>query len=143
MGEDVDASRVIREMVASMNRHDLDACVAYYSDDAELQDPRFPDPVRGLDVVREGWRYWLHAFPDVEVRIVDLIVQDEKVAVEWTFAATHRGEYLGVPGSGQRFKVLSAAHFEVHDGKVTRDFSLFDASALRLLEKLAADGEAG
>jgi steroid delta-isomerase-like uncharacterized protein len=131
---------VFNRMLDAMNRHDLEACVACYSADAELQDPRFPEPATGLDVVREGFRYWFDAFPDVFVTVSNLIVEDGQVAVEWTFDATHLGEYMGVQPSGRRFRVLTAAHFRIEDGLVTRDFSLFDASGLRQLEALASFG---
>jgi steroid delta-isomerase-like uncharacterized protein len=136
-----DINAAMDRLVGFMNEHDLDACVAAYSANAELQDPRFPQPVYGAEYVREGFKYWFDAFPDVRVVVTNRIIDPPKVALEWTFEATHLGEYLGVAPSKKRFKVLSAAHFEMKDGKVTRDFSLFDASALRMLEELAAAGE--
>jgi steroid delta-isomerase-like uncharacterized protein len=139
-----EVNAVIDHMIAVMNEHDPDACVACYSEDAWLQDPRFPQPVRGNQYVREGFKYWFDAFPDVHVTLVDRIIDGPKVALEWVFEATHLGEYLGAAPSGRRFKVLTAAHFTVENGKVTRDFSLFDASALRMLEALAsANGTEG
>jgi steroid delta-isomerase-like uncharacterized protein len=129
---------VIRRMVLDINRHDTDACIAYYSETADLQDPRFPDPVRGREYVREGFAYFFSAFPDVEVTVSRILCDGTQVAVEWVFEATHRGEYLGVPGSGVRFRVLTAAHFTVEDGRITRDFSLFDATGLKLLQDNAA-----
>ena len=139
-----EVNAIIDHMVAVMNEHDLDACIACYSEDAQLQDPRFPSPVQGSQYVRQGFKYWFDAFPDVYVTVVDRIIDGTKVALEWTFEATHQGEYLGVRPSGRHFKVLTAAHFQVQDGKVTRDFSLFDASALRMLETLhSSPREAG
>jgi steroid delta-isomerase-like uncharacterized protein len=132
---------VMDHMVAVMNTRDVPGCVACYSDDAELQDPRFPQPVHGSDYVRQGFQYWYDAFPDVKIEIKRKIIDPPDVALEWTFEATHLGEYLGVKPSGKRFKVLTAAHFRVEGGKVTRDFSLFDASALRLLEELHTGGD--
>jgi hypothetical protein len=41
--------------------------------------------------------------------VTNRIVDPPKVAIEWTFEATHLGEYLGVQPSKQRFSVLSAA----------------------------------
>jgi steroid delta-isomerase-like uncharacterized protein len=129
---------VIDRMVECMNSHDLDGCVGFYSPEAELQDPRFPEPVRGLEFVREGFAYWFNAFPDVRIQVMRMIVEGVNVAVEWTFDATHRGEYMGIQPSGQRFSVLTAAHFRVEGGQVTRDFSLFDATGIRALEELAS-----
>lgn len=128
----------IERMVAIMNTHDLDGCVSCYSEDAELQDPRFPEPVYGAEYVREGFAYWYSAFPDVRITVQRMIVDPPDVAVEWTFEATHQGEYMGIEPSGEAFQTLTAAHFTVINGKVTRDFSLFDATGLRTLEKLAA-----
>jgi steroid delta-isomerase-like uncharacterized protein len=141
MGETrAEVAGVIERMVAVMNTHDLEGCVAFYSDDAELQDPRFPNPVVGKEYVREGFGYWYSAFPDVAITVERMIVEGVDVAVEWTFEATHQGEYMGIPPSGKRFKVLTAAHFQVEGGRVTRDFSLFDATGLRTLEELAGEG---
>ena len=133
-----DMTAVFNKMLDAMNRHDLDACVACYSDDAELQDARFPEPARGKDTVREGFSYWFGAFPDVEVSVKNLFIDPPQLAVEWVFEATHKGEYLGVAPSNKRVRVLTAAHFKIKDGLVTRDFSLFDATGLRQLEALTA-----
>jgi steroid delta-isomerase-like uncharacterized protein len=133
-------ANVMTEMVAVMNRHDLEACLAFYSADSELQDGLFPVPVHGLEKVREGFAYWFQAFPDVRVTVAKMICDPPDVALEWTFEGTHSGEYLGVPPTGKRLKVLTAAHFRVEQGKVTRDFSLFDASGLRQLQRFAAEG---
>jgi predicted ester cyclase len=90
--------------------------------------------------VREGFRYWFDAFPDVIVTVKNLIIEDGQLAVEWTFDATRQDEDMGVRPSGRRFQVLTAAHFRIENGFVTRDFSLFGASGLRQLENLASSG---
>jgi steroid delta-isomerase-like uncharacterized protein len=128
---------VIEHMVEIMNTHDVDGCVSCYAEDAELQDPRFPSPVRGANYVHEGFTYWYNAFPDVKIEITRFIIEPPDVAIEWTFEATHLGEYMGIEPSGKTFSVMTAAHFSVERGKVTRDFSLFDATGIRLLEELA------
>jgi steroid delta-isomerase-like uncharacterized protein len=137
-----EVASVIERMVEIMNTHDLDGCVNCYTDDAELQDPRFPDPVHGKEFVREGFAYWYNAFPDIRITISRLIVEPPEVAVEWTFEGTHLGEYMGIKPSGGSFQVMTAAHFAVAGGKVRRDFSLFDATGIRALEELAAARQA-
>jgi steroid delta-isomerase-like uncharacterized protein len=128
---------LINRMFVQMNKHDIDACVAFYTKDAELQDPTFPDPVRGDDRVRAGFTDWMQAFPDVHAWVVDIIVDGDKAAVEWAFEGTHSGMYLGVAPSGRRFKTLTTSHFHFRDGKISRDFSMFDATALQQLEALS------
>ena len=130
--------RVIEELVAATNTHDLDACLEFYAEDAEVQDPRFPEPAHGVEYVREGFGYWYDAFPDVQVTINRLIVDPPDIAVEWTFEGTHQGEYMGIEPSGLPFRVMTAVHYTVENGKVTRDFSLFDVTGIRQLEELSA-----
>jgi steroid delta-isomerase-like uncharacterized protein len=135
-----DIEHLIDELFSHINGHDIDRCVACYSDDAELQDPTFPDTVRGAEHVRQGFASWLAAFPDVRAWVVTRIIDQEKAAVEWAFEGTHAAEYLGVLPSRRVFKTLTVSHFTFRDGKIVRDFSLFDATALRKLEALRSRG---
>ena len=127
---------VIDHLVDMINTWDPASCAACYSADAIVQDPRYPEPVRGREIVLDAYRYWFQAFPDVRMVATDHIVDGHKIALEWTFEGTHMGEYLGVQGSARRVKALNVSHFWVHDGLITRDLSLFDASTLRMLEDL-------
>jgi steroid delta-isomerase-like uncharacterized protein len=129
---------VVRAFVEHANRQDVEACAAFYHPDADLQDPRFPEPVKAGDSVREALEYFWAAFPDATYTVNDMIIDGDKVAVEWTLNATHAGEYLDVPPSGERFEVRTVALFRVNNGQFVRDFSLFDATGLRTLEALAA-----
>lgn len=140
MNERDHVNEVINRMVNAINRHDVEACVGCYGEDILLQDPLYPDPVRGIEHIRTAFRYWFEAFPDVQVQVMDRIIDGPKVALEWTYEATHVGKYMDVPASGQRFRMLTVAIFRVENGKITRDFSLFDGTALRMLEKLAKTG---
>jgi hypothetical protein len=49
-------------------------------------------------------------------------------------------EYLGVQPSNRVFRTVTVSHFAFRDGKIARDFSLFDATALRQLEALSKEG---
>jgi len=134
---------IIDRLYAQMNQHDIDACVAFYTQDAELQDPTFPNPVRGADHVRGGFTDWMTAFPDVKVTVVDVIVEGQKAAVEWAFEGTHSSKYLGVPASGKLFRTLTISHFHFRGGRISRDFSMFDATALQQLQSLAEQAGKG
>ena len=135
-----DIELLIDQLFSYINEHDIDRCVACYSDDAELQDPTFPETVRGAEHVRAGFADWLRAFPDVRAWVVNRIIDQEKAAVEWAFEGTHSAEYLGVLPSRRVFRTLTVSHFAFRDGKIVRDFSMFDATALRKLEALSAEG---
>lgn len=59
------------------------------------------------------------AFPDFEMQILDLIAEDDKVVAHFRCSATHRGEWLGLPGTGRRFEHVDEIYiFGVRDGKL-------------------------
>ena len=55
-------------------------------------------------------------FPDMEVEILDLIEEDNKVTVRAQFTATHSAEAYGIPATGRRicFEALEVFRIENH-----------------------------
>ena len=45
---------------------------------------------------KQGVTSWRTAFPDFQLTIDEISAGDNKVTVEWTFAGTHQGEFMGV-----------------------------------------------
>jgi hypothetical protein len=51
------------------------------------------------------------AFPDVHMRVVDLVADDDKVAARFTCSATQHGDWQGHPATGQRFERVHEVYF--------------------------------
>jgi len=71
----------------------------------------------------EGARRWVvpfqGAFPDFTMEIVDLIAEGDTVVGHFKCSGTHRGEWLGVPGTGRRFEDVDEVYiFQIRDGKL-------------------------
>jgi predicted ester cyclase len=71
------------------------------------------------------------AFPDLELRQLDLVVGEDANADRWEFTGTHRGEFLGLAGTGRSIKVEGAtfSRFDA-DGQVVEDVNFWDVPAL-------------
>lgn len=97
-------------------------------------------PMPGLPPTREGVRILFGAlraaFPDLAVKIDDQIAEGEKVVTRKTFSGTHRGEFMGVPASGNRvvFEVIDI--LTVRDEKIREHRLQYDQ--LSLLKQLGA-----
>ena len=78
--------------------------------------------------IAKRWvRPFQSAFPDFEMDIVELIADDEKVVGHFRCSGTHRGEWLGVPGTGRRFDGVDEIYiFEIKDGKLVSAFGVED-----------------
>ena len=77
--------------------------------------PTFVDhnPVAGQPSGPEGFKYWARsargAFPDLSGTVEDVLVDGDKVAGRVTWRGTHRGNFVGVPGTGSTVE-FSAFH---------------------------------
>lgn len=90
------------------------------------------EQVRG----RDGWRGYRDriraAVPDFHNDIVDLVVEEEyRAAARLRYTGHHRGELLGVPGTGRRIDYAGAAFFTARNGLLTEAWVLGDLVTLR------------
>ena len=73
-------------------------------------------------------------FPDVQMTIVDLIVEDEKVAVRWTIQGTDLGGYQGFLPTGRVMSVTGVTMVRFEQDTLAEGWSEIDtASMLRQL----------
>lgn len=92
-----------------------------------------------LDVINElyapamakGAQRWIapfrESFPDVQMEILELIAEGDKVVGRFTCSATHLGEWLGHAPTGRRFeKVDEVAIFRFRNGHIIRAWSIED-----------------
>ena len=67
-------------------------------------------------------------FPDVQMEIVELIAEGDKVVGRFTCSATHLGQWLGHAPTGRRFeRVDEVAIFRLRGGRITEAWSLEDS----------------
>jgi len=89
-----------------------------------------------LDIkgAKEWARSMYATFGNIELTILDLLAEGDQVAVHWRVAATHQGDYLGVPATGKPVTYQGIALLRVADGKIVEDLAYWDN--LSILEQL-------
>jgi predicted ester cyclase len=106
------ARRAIEEVCA---RGDFDKAPRFYSE-------RFHDHVNsleyhGLDGVKESVELYRSIFPDLEIKVDEQVVEDDRVASRWTARGTNRGRRVTLRG-------ITISRFE--DGKIVEDWGYSD-----------------
>jgi predicted ester cyclase len=76
------------------------------------------------------------AFPDLRVRIEDLIAEDDKVAARLMFTGTHQGPFRDFAPTGRRVSFGAIRIYQLADGKVTGSWAYQDS--LGLVQQLRA-----
>ena len=84
-----------------MNGHDVDAADDLITLDRPDHDPTFPPE---LTTGREGFKrlfgMLIAAFPDLRFTTQFMVAEDDKVFALTTIGGTHRGEFMGIPPTG-------------------------------------------
>jgi steroid delta-isomerase-like uncharacterized protein len=112
----------------------LDVIDEIYSTDYVLHDPSLPEPVRGLDGVREFIGEVTRAFPDGQVTVEDLVAEGDREVQRVTYRGTHQGEFQGVPATGKAVEAWVMVISRLADGKIAEEWQLVDT--LGLLQQL-------
>lgn len=117
--------RFIGEVINNGDFSVLDELVqpnyVYRSPDQELDGP---EALKGL---LAAYRI---AFPDLNVRIDDLVNGGDRVVISVTLTGTHEGDLMGISPTGKRVKIngMILSHFE--GGKIVKEWEILDMLAM-------------
>jgi steroid delta-isomerase-like uncharacterized protein len=72
------------------------------------------------------------AFPDLQARVEDLVVDEGRatVAVRWSASGTHTGPYLGAAPTGRRVAFKGIEILRVRDGRIAERWGEWDGIEL-------------
>jgi len=82
-------------------------------------------------------RMGVEAFPDLHYTTEALIAEGDMVAQVWTARGTHKGEFVGLPATGDRFELGGISVFTIVDGRITRHHAFNDV--IDLVQQCGAD----
>jgi ketosteroid isomerase-like protein len=106
----------LEEFLAAFNAHDVDAIMAFFTQDCVFEMPRGPAPggrrLVGKDAVREGIRSRFEGIPDVRYEDDRHLVCGDRGISEWTIRGTQR--------TGEPIEVRGCDLFEFSGGLISR-----------------------
>src|SRR5437899_7322889 len=70
------------------------------------------------------------AIPDASAAVLHVVAEGDKAVVVDSFGGTHRGEFFGRPGTGDRIEWTAIHIYTIRDGKVLEDAVMTDALAI-------------
>jgi len=127
----MDHAATIRRMFEAINAHDADAFGAHIADDLVEH-----EEIPGIAPTKEGvvtmMRMYFEAFPDLEVKVEDVIASGNKIVNRVTYSGTNEGQFMGMPATGKRVDGIASIDISVFgdDGLVHEHWGVFDAMAM-------------
>lgn len=81
------------------------------------------------------------SFADMEVEILDLIEEDNKVTIRARFTGTHSAEVFGIPATGKRISFEALEIFRMENGLIVESWGYWpDMQIKELLEAVENSG---
>lgn len=66
------------------------------------------------------------AFPDMSVKINQILAERDLVAVYWTVSGTNTQAGMGFPATGKKITIAGMTLFRFKNGQITEEWSVFD-----------------
>ena len=76
-------------------------------------------------------------FPDLNHSIEDIFAKGDKVVVRLLIQATHKGEFMGIPPTGNRIRYFQMSVIQVVDGKIKEGWRVTDS--LGMMQQLGME----
>jgi steroid delta-isomerase-like uncharacterized protein len=83
-------------------------------------------PARNLEAMQHFLSAIHTAFPDWKVEIVDRIIEDNKVVIQWIGQVTHLGDFNGIPATGKKIAVSGMNIYHIINGKIASEWEQTD-----------------
>jgi steroid delta-isomerase-like uncharacterized protein len=115
-------------------------------DELLAEDFREHEEFPGLSQDRDGVKTFVgafrEAFPDLTIEVHDIVAENDMLAVRSTWSGTHKGEFVGIPATGNRFEVETYDMVRFRgDGRATEHWGLSDN--LKMMQQLGVIPEEG
>ncbi|GAH49735.1 unnamed protein product, partial [marine sediment metagenome] len=75
-------------------------------------------------------------FADIHCTVEDMVAEDDKVAVRWTWRGTHTGEYMGIAPTGKQVTMTGISILRIVGGKIVEEWD--ESDNLGFMQQLSA-----
>jgi steroid delta-isomerase-like uncharacterized protein len=126
------AHPVIEELIATFSEGDIDRALALYHDDAVFrQFPSHPEPITGLEHIRQAFVEASAPFTEIELTALNVVVEGDRAATETHQKARYSTTIPGLPeAAGQPVEFRFVSFLELEGGKIKRDTTYTDLFTL-------------
>ncbi len=117
---------LVRESVEAFNAGDMAKLLAVAAPDIVIHYAEMPGPLQGRETWQQGYELVKRAFPDLKIRVDDLVAAGDKVALRLTLSGTHLGEFQGIPATGRTISYVSHEFYRVANGVFAEEWICSD-----------------
>jgi steroid delta-isomerase-like uncharacterized protein len=113
-------------------RLDAPALVRDYAADARVDSPLGGGPTHGRDAIERLFQIYFTAFPDLELRQEDVLIDGDRAVLSALFIGTDSGGFMGLTPTGRHVTIPIVCIYELKDGLITRERRIYDFTSVLL-----------
>jgi steroid delta-isomerase-like uncharacterized protein len=123
-----------KQQIAALNARDIDGYLSRIDESYVGYSETRPEPIRGVEGVRQYIQSLLIAFPDLKIETEQVIASGDTVVTRMRATGTHKGGYVGIAPTNKSIVIEACSILEVKNGKTIR--SRMYADNVKLLQQL-------
>jgi steroid delta-isomerase-like uncharacterized protein len=109
---------VMKRFVQFINTADEQLAGEVIASDAVFHAPTHAEPLRGPEGYLELLAILRAGFPDIQWTLEETITEGDRVAARFTMRGTHRGDFFGIPPTGNEISVQALNFYHLADGQI-------------------------
>ena len=133
------AKDVVQQWYDGIDEHNLDVFDELISADVTTGIYRSgsDDEVTNREGMKELWREYQEAFPDLTGVSTELVQEGNRVAIFRREEGTHEGDFRGIEPTGTEITFEYSGYVDVEDGQIVHAY--FHGDILNLLKQLGVE----
>src|SRR5262245_43346667 len=133
-GMNTHGQQLAETFLKMINTHDPDLVDEFEAEGYVNHEALFS--AEGREANRQFWQAFFAALPDVSASMEDLVVAGDRVVGRFVYRATHTGELMGIPASGNAVEMRSIDIWRTEDGMFAAPWD--EINALQLFQQMGA-----
>lgn len=131
---DTHGQELAETYVKMLNTHDPDLVDQFEAEGYVNHEALFS--AVGREANRQFWHAFFVALPDLSASMEDLVIAGDRVVGRFVYRGTHRGEFMGIPASGNAVEMRSIDIWRVEDGVFAEHWD--ELNALQVFQQMGA-----
>jgi steroid delta-isomerase-like uncharacterized protein len=127
----IESKAIVRRLYEEVwNKRRVELVDELMSPSHAMHDNHLPDSGVGPEAYKRNVARFVKSFPDLHLTVEDMVAENDKVAVSWTISGTHKGEFRGIPPTGNKVSVQGITINHIANGKIMDSDISFDYLSL-------------
>lgn len=123
-------TQVIEKWIDAYNSHNPDAMSEIYHDNVTNIQLPWDKVTQGREAMRDTFINVFKAFPDIRIKIENIIENDPWITIEWSFSGTMKGSFAGNPPNNNSFNMRGCEIFKINNGKILIQHGYWDKATM-------------